>query len=409
MRGQISSQSDQYALAVTYTQLRGGRLPFEGSPAFVMTGHLENPPDLTMLPERERPVVARALAKEPTDRWPSCREFAEALAAANRPVQKQRDWKWAAVRALLLATVILGAVLWFFRTPPAQPPSVPQRVVNGPSGPPELPPPPHVDWDPEKHGFTAPAGTQIQEVDGKRYYERITRPVGGTDVVFLLIPREKTGDPQTFYIMENKVSNGVFKAVSKDAKFKKAIAEWKQAYPKLKVDWENWRDGGKVNGKNLGSAEESLPVLGVNLLEACSFAQWVGGNLPTGIQWDMAGGRFRSAKAPFRDPDDPVQVGDIATARKAGPMPVGTAPRDESLFHCRDMAGNGLEWTRDIFPGGSFSQPFPAGQGIAPGMMMIMRGRSYVQPEPFRFDMNPDYRPFNPGDPWTGFRVVVEP
>ena len=37
---QTSSQSDQYSLAVTYCHLRGGRLPFTGSMAEVMAGHL---------------------------------------------------------------------------------------------------------------------------------------------------------------------------------------------------------------------------------------------------------------------------------------------------------------------------------------------------------------------------------
>ena len=76
---QTSSQSDQYSLAITYCHLRGGRLPFTGGMAEVMAGHLLEPPDLTMLPEGEREAAARALAKEPRDRWGSCRAFVEAL------------------------------------------------------------------------------------------------------------------------------------------------------------------------------------------------------------------------------------------------------------------------------------------------------------------------------------------
>ena len=76
---QTSSASDQYSLAVAYCHLRGGRLPFTGGMAEVMTGHLLEPPDLTMLPEEEREAVARALAKEPRDRWGSCRAFVDAL------------------------------------------------------------------------------------------------------------------------------------------------------------------------------------------------------------------------------------------------------------------------------------------------------------------------------------------
>jgi serine/threonine protein kinase len=81
--GHLSSRSDQYSLAVSYCRLRGGRLPFTGSPWEVILKHCLDFPDLTMLPEAERPVVARAMAKEPDDRWPDCRTFVWALQESN--------------------------------------------------------------------------------------------------------------------------------------------------------------------------------------------------------------------------------------------------------------------------------------------------------------------------------------
>ena len=78
-RGETARQSDQYSLAVTYCQLRGGRFPFAGSAATVTAGHLFGRPDLDALPEPERPAMTRALAKEPGDRWPNCRAFIDAL------------------------------------------------------------------------------------------------------------------------------------------------------------------------------------------------------------------------------------------------------------------------------------------------------------------------------------------
>jgi len=84
MRGRTSSRSDQYSLAAMYCELRGGRLPFQGSVEQVLFGHLEGTPDLSMLPEEERPIASRALAKDPEDRWPSCRDFVAALAGQTR-------------------------------------------------------------------------------------------------------------------------------------------------------------------------------------------------------------------------------------------------------------------------------------------------------------------------------------
>jgi WD40 repeat protein/serine/threonine protein kinase len=80
--GQATRWSDQYCLAVAYCQLRGHQLPFTGNAAQVVAGHLTRAPDLSMLPDEERPVVARALSKEPNRRWPSCLAFVEALHGA---------------------------------------------------------------------------------------------------------------------------------------------------------------------------------------------------------------------------------------------------------------------------------------------------------------------------------------
>lgn len=78
----VSSSSDQYSLAVTYCKLRGGGLPFSGSPTEVLMGVLTKPPNLDPIPENERPAVERALAKTPGQRWPSCQEFVGALHSA---------------------------------------------------------------------------------------------------------------------------------------------------------------------------------------------------------------------------------------------------------------------------------------------------------------------------------------
>ncbi len=76
----ISKHSDQYSLAVVYTELLTGRRPFAGKNIRQLAvQHMTEPPDLHMLPEADRAAVARALAKEPNDRFPSCAAFIRAL------------------------------------------------------------------------------------------------------------------------------------------------------------------------------------------------------------------------------------------------------------------------------------------------------------------------------------------
>ncbi|MFM7150383.1 MAG: WD40 repeat domain-containing serine/threonine protein kinase, partial [Gemmataceae bacterium] len=109
--GSTSKHSDQYGLAVSFCQLRGGRLPFQGSIAQIIAGHLSKKPDLSMLPERERSAVAIALEKNPEQRWPSCSAFMDAIlkgtqtGPARVPVSR-RDWlKWGVGGAASLAAV----------------------------------------------------------------------------------------------------------------------------------------------------------------------------------------------------------------------------------------------------------------------------------------------------------------
>ncbi len=85
-QGMLSLQSDQFALAVTYCQLRGGRLPFRDTPASFQAGYVRPAPDLSMVSAAERPIVARALDPLPQNRWESCGEFLYQLKRAAPPL-----------------------------------------------------------------------------------------------------------------------------------------------------------------------------------------------------------------------------------------------------------------------------------------------------------------------------------
>ncbi len=79
-RNSISPSSDQYSLAIVYQELLTGTLPFTGKSARqLMLLHSTAEPDLSALPEADRTVVARALAKDPARRYPTCTEFLRAL------------------------------------------------------------------------------------------------------------------------------------------------------------------------------------------------------------------------------------------------------------------------------------------------------------------------------------------
>jgi serine/threonine protein kinase len=81
--GKISKHSDQYSLAIVYMELLTGRRPFAGrNVRQIALQHMTEPPDLSPLPDTDRAVVVRALAKDPNRRFPSCQAFVQALAPA---------------------------------------------------------------------------------------------------------------------------------------------------------------------------------------------------------------------------------------------------------------------------------------------------------------------------------------
>ncbi len=81
--GQVSEQTDQYALAISYCELRGGRLPFPRIQEFRQSWPIHRPPaDLTMLSAKEQPIIARALSRNPASRWESCGELMARLREA---------------------------------------------------------------------------------------------------------------------------------------------------------------------------------------------------------------------------------------------------------------------------------------------------------------------------------------
>ncbi len=81
--GKPSGSSDQYSLAIVYQEMLTGVLPFhETNPGRLAAQHLHDVPNLRSLPAAQQSIIARALSKDPQQRFPSCMDFIDELAAA---------------------------------------------------------------------------------------------------------------------------------------------------------------------------------------------------------------------------------------------------------------------------------------------------------------------------------------
>jgi serine/threonine protein kinase len=535
-RRQVSSSSDQYSLAVTYTELRLGRLPFSSTDMYsLMMEHLEGQPNLDPLPEAEQQVLRKGLSKEPAERYLSCLAFVQALEQAletppereeppskrhrrstsrraipsgsdrtmvpgdtpPQPLSSSADtvtpvppprWPLSRTRrgpswVLLAMTlgVLVGIIAWKLLTGrigdfQVEPPE-PFTVKVGKSGTFELAVlRSHFDGpitlSGSEHGVTlfgsVASGADSAEVsyqiapeadigeivvplhmeapghatrdlsitlnvepaywkdnwkkvpesqfeidaNGRRHYSEIDVMADGIPVRFILIPQRFDNergqkDLPTYYIMKHKVWNALYAGYAKAEPHKAGTT---------------WQKGGIANEEDLGvgMGREQYPALRMTWPEAHCCAVWLGGLIPTLEQWDKASGYYEKnrGKGPFveppgreQGPKGPVwRGGEIAINRKKqGPMPVGQATFDESPYHCRDMAGNGYEWTRRY---AGLSQPTLPLKKVNPFDEMYLRGCPYGVREPLRFEDHDQGKlaveKYLEPKPNIGFRVVIE-
>jgi serine/threonine protein kinase len=532
--GKFSEHSDQYALAFTYAELRLDRRVFPGvSLPEMMTDHLTSTPDLSPMPEAEKEVVLRAMAKDPAKRFPSCKEFAQALDLATRkergvsmpaheggavseaptadnsqggtdpwstmgsplPVTLQDQqsaagrtvpWKpptvskwplFAGMAVALMAIIAMG--IYSLKHPKgaggaetpsfilSMPADVP--IAQGKAGTFSIPVtrknfnkpikltfencPKNVTLEPGDSGDGDELGVKVS-VDAearpgnyeitvhpegddkvndktlklsvlflpegfepadakdvvadnseKKYYSRIVRQFEpNMKMEFVCIARllnefpDGTADPGTYYISIDKVSVAMFRKFAEEVKLSN---DWtKSSIAKVAVNEFN---------------KPMLPVMNVTVTEAYQFARKMFGercNLPKKVQWDKAAGYYAEPRpeGPFHghwDENTPLKI--AVSPKLDQPLNIGESKDDESLYHCRDMSGNGREWTRNVQTVPASFVPLENPGGNEP---VIIRGKSFLDKEPFLFEMDikeGQSANYSKRLSDVGFRVVIDP
>lgn len=91
-KGAYGKEIDIYAVAIIFHEMLTGRVPFDGeSTQEIVMKHLTALPDLTGLPVRFRPVVEKALAKDPRRRYASAAEMLAAIQNAGKATENPQS------------------------------------------------------------------------------------------------------------------------------------------------------------------------------------------------------------------------------------------------------------------------------------------------------------------------------
>jgi len=193
----VDGRADQFALGVVaYRMLTGGTL-YGDQPMATMAYKIVNEPPPparsrnSWLPAAVDPVLAKALAKDPKDRYPTCSEFADtlalALASPDReaptvamvmPVQEKSRMRNMplAIGLIAAAGAIAGVMVWkpwakpvargavVVSLPPAQPAAPPAAVAAEaqPVAPIHQPAAPSVDQPPVKKSAAKPPSQPVE-------------------------------------------------------------------------------------------------------------------------------------------------------------------------------------------------------------------------------------------------------
>jgi serine/threonine protein kinase len=399
--------SDLYSLAAVYAELRQGYSPIRSRPAAELlranpAGDFEF---ADLVPEPERVVLRRALARLPHKRYPSCAAFVADLAAAvglpyagdpasggtdPNPLSAPSDlfgggtdpvdssapdtigpggtevieknelqpapgpllWPVFAV-GLLLVLAAIAAGVWFlghFRLTRVGPPT--ELRIRAPGG-------------------TAPeAQTKwIELAGGESAAEWVFVEKGTEKVRFRLIAPQLGPPVDPFYISETKITNKLY------------------------------------------SGGNDAPVMFVTALEARAFAQKeFGGDLPSEDEWDHAAGLFDQQGQPT-----PTLAPGRAWIHRGEPGLVhrtGTEV-DVNRYGLLDMAGNGREWTRTVLARDGQRRDLATGP-LTDTDKLILRGRRFTLERPLSYAILEKERTAQPQaatptekSPYTGFRVVL--
>ena len=385
-------RSDLYSVGIILCELLTGRRPFSGPLTKVIADTVNRPPPsfrelnpaIEVPPEVEA-VVRRCLAKDPADRYQTALEIAEAFRAAlpaspldefgevrgkGQAESKLPRWAWPAIAgAAVVVALGLFAVPRLFPSPNPGPDGSGTTPVETVALPPE--------FRAAEESEPAPDGLPTAIVSDRDGSLLVRLPGGEFEV-----GEDGVGGKKTvpgFYMQEHEVTNAQLAA------YYKANDMAPPAKPAKSEEFDG----------------DDQPAVYVDFATAEAYAHWIGGRLPTEVEWEYAarsGGKpdrpyVWSEGGPLVAADNRANIG--APEYSTPTQKVKRSPDDQTEQGVFDLTGNVREWCRRSDGGG-------------PSTDAAVRGGSWKS----FYDEFTTYagRPLDPSERLNdlGFRVVVE-
>jgi hypothetical protein len=266
----------------------------------------------------------------------------------------------------------------------------------------------------------------VKDSRGVTYYKRLVVTVDGMPLEFVAIPKVRRTDPSTFYILVDKVSVAEFRKYAVPHKLTALGASTVGLLGSPSAQGPLLAAAALFPGRpqppdwNPDRLGDNYPAFGMKVKEADGFARWVSdewGQLPSVPEWEKAAG-FPDNKGDRQGPylgkwskTAPLKIAAGQQERK--PWRLGEAIDDVSTSGCRNMAGNGFEWTCNVWDENRSKETelrLIKSKITRVGEYSVrLRGQTFTENRPLLYKdaiLSWDYTLSSPA---IGFRVVIEP
>ncbi len=374
IRRELSGAYDQYSLGVTLYYALSGEMPFRAATpeeTLVLKSSQEARPIGEIapdLPSEVASVIMRSIALDADRRFPSCVAFADALLAAGGPTTSATaGWMgWAALAAGVVAIGLAAALLVRdeaveVKVVPADPPGTRFEAGSTPE---------------EISAAMVLCEQHAGECDVRDFESEILREVRILD----LVP-DRTEVTNADFLKFVEATDHITTAEATGVSYYQGVLE--------RRGW-TWRN---VDGSGATSALDH-PVIHVSQQDATAYCAWVGGRLPSEVEWEFIARGVERRAYPWGNDWDAARVHWKSGGAAAGVEPVGRRTEGETPEGLQDLAGNVWEWT---------SSRTNAGKAVLKGGAWATDNPAYLRAA-MRLDEAPD---FSSDD--VGFRCVREP